>query len=60
MTLIVKELIVRGIVSNDNSPIGESSFAKEEITELLEQMKKEIEKECIDKIVQKLESKTSR
>lgn len=60
MTLIVKELIVRGIVSNDNSPIGESTFAKEELEQYLEQMKKEIEKECIEKIMHKLESKTIR
>lgn len=60
MTLIVKELIVRGIVSNDNSSAGESSFEKEELTEYLEQMKKEIERECIEKIVQKIEAKTFR
>jgi len=60
MTLIVKELIVRGIVSNDNSPIGESLFAKEEMEQYLEQMKKEIERECIEKIMHKLESKTIR
>jgi len=60
MTLIVKELIVRGIVSNDNSPIGESAFAKEDLTQYLEQMKKEIERECIEKIIQKIESKTIR
>lgn len=60
MTLVVKELIVKGIVSNDNSLTGESSFAKEELAEYLEQMKKEIERECIEKLVQKLESKTIR
>ena len=60
MTLIVKELIIKGIVSNDNSQIGESSFANADLAQYLEQMKKEIEKECIEKIVQKLDSKTSR
>jgi len=60
MTLIVKELIVRGIVSVDYSPIGESPFAKEELEEYLEQMKKEIEKECIEKVLQKVETKTIR
>jgi LPS O-antigen subunit length determinant protein (WzzB/FepE family) len=60
MTLIVKELIVRGIVSVDNSPIGESPFAREELEQYLEQMKKEVEKECIEKILQKMELKTTR
>ena len=35
-------------------------FAKEELEQYLEQMKKEIEKECIEKIMHKLESKTIR
>jgi hypothetical protein len=60
MTLIVKELIVRGIVSDDNSPIDESPFAKEELEKYLEQMKKEIEKECIENVLQKVETKTIR
>lgn len=60
MTLIIKELIVRGIVSNDNSPIGESSIAKEDLTQYLEQLKKDIEKECVERILQKLETRTLR
>lgn len=60
MTLIVKELIVRGIVSVDNSPVGESTIAKEELEKYLDQMKKEIEKECIEKVLQKMETKTLR
>jgi hypothetical protein len=60
MTLIVKELIVRGIVTNDNSLLSESSMDKEELLEYLEQLKKEIERECVEKVLQKLESKTIR
>ena len=60
MTLIVKELIVRGIVSGDNSSLSDSSFEKENLLQYLEQMKKEIEKECIEKVIQKLETKTIR
>jgi len=60
MTLIVKELIVRGIVTSDNSIHNESTFDKEELLNYLEQLKKEIEKECIEKVLQKVESKTSR
>ena len=60
MTLIVKELIVRGIVSGDNSSFSDSSLEKENLLQYLEQMKKEIEKECIEKVIQKLETKAIR
>jgi len=60
MTLIVKELIVRGIVSSDNSQINESSLGKEELLQYLEQIKKEIERDCVEKVLQKLETKTIR
>lgn len=60
MTLIIKELVVRGIVTNNSSSIGESSFDKENMLQLVEQIKKEVEKECIEKIMRKLESRTRR
>jgi hypothetical protein len=60
MTLIVKELIVRGIVNRENSPLTEISSGNEVLSHQLEQLKKEIEKECMDRIMQKLETKTSR
>jgi hypothetical protein len=60
MTLIVKELIVRGIVTNDHSPSSESSLDKEELLQYLEQLKKELERECVEKVLQKLETKTIR
>jgi len=60
MTLIVKELVVRGIVTNDSSLTSESSMDKEELLAYLEQFKREIERECVDKVIQKLESKTIR
>ena len=60
MTLIVKELIVRGIVSGENSSSGEFSFEKEDLSQYLEQFKKEIEKDCFERIMQKLETKTVR
>ncbi len=60
MTLIVKELVVRGIVSSDRSSIGESSVENENLSQQLEQLKKDIEKECIEKVMQKLESRTIR
>jgi hypothetical protein len=60
MTLIVKELIVKGIVSRENSSFGEFSSEKEDLAQYLEQLKKEIEKDCFERIMQKLESKTVR
>lgn len=60
MTLILKELIVRGIVTSGESPITESSFDKESMVQLVEKIKKEVEKECIEKVIHRLESKTKR
>jgi len=61
MTLIVKELVVRGIVSNQHSSsLIESSFEKEEMLEYLKQIKNKIERECTEKVLQKLESKMIR
>lgn len=60
MTLIVKELVIRGIVSRDYSSAKESSFDEEKILQYLEQLKREIEKECEERVLQKLETKTLR
>lgn len=60
MTLIVKELLIRGIVSKDQSFINDPGQDKEELERYLEQMRKEIERECIEKVLQKLETKTIR
>lgn len=60
MTLIIKELVIRGIVTNDSSIINETALGKEELLQYLEQMKKELERDCVEKAVQKLEAKTNR
>ncbi len=61
MTLIVKELVIRGIVSDEHSSqLLESTFEKEELLKYLKQIKKEIERECTEKVLQKLESKLIR
>jgi hypothetical protein len=60
MALIVKELIVRGIVSDDHTQLSQSAVNKEELLEYLEQLKKDIERECVEKVLQKLESRTIR
>ncbi|HAQ18755.1 MAG TPA: hypothetical protein DCR40_05890 [Prolixibacteraceae bacterium] len=60
MALIIKELIVRGIVTNDYSQSVESPLVKEELMQYLEQMKREIERDCLEKVMVKLETKTIR
>jgi len=60
MTLIVKELIVRGIVTNDPSQVNDSALGKEELIQYLEQIKKDIERDCVEKVLQKLETKKIR
>lgn len=60
MALIVKELIVRGIVSDDQTQLSQSAVNKEELLEYLEQLKKDIERECVEKVLQKLESRKIR
>jgi hypothetical protein len=60
MTLIIKELVVRGIVTNESSQIRESSIEKEELRSYLDQLKKEIEVECTDNVLKKLERKIIR
>lgn len=60
MTLIIKELVIRGIVTQDQSELNGSSLEKAELQQYLEKMKKDIEKDCLDKISYKLKPKTTR
>ncbi len=60
MTLIVKELVVRGIVTTNPSSFNNSTFDKESLQQYIEQIKKEIERDCTEKILKKVENKTMR
>lgn len=60
MTLIVKELTIKGNVISENSSLGEFSVTNDELFRQMEQMKKEIEKDCVEKVMQKLEAKIIR
>jgi hypothetical protein len=60
MTLIIKELIIRGIVTSDTSTTGEMSPEMEAVHEALKEMKKEIKMECSEMILRKLEANTGR
>ena len=48
MTLIIKELIIRGIVTKDSSDSMEESFDKEIIMRCLEEMKQSINSKEIE------------
>ena len=60
MTLIVKELIIRGIITNDLDQNSEDSMDKEALLSYLDQMQKTLKKECVETILSKLESKKIR
>lgn len=60
MTLIIKELIIRGIVQSDDNEWSEIDLDKEKLDQYLEEMKVEIERECFENVMQKLESATLR
>lgn len=60
MTLIIKELIIRGEVIDDKLPIEERKVEEEGMREYLNQMKKEIEQDCFERILEKLKNKSKR
>ena len=60
MTLIIKELIIKGIVTNESSKNGEDTFDKEVLMRYLDQMQKLIKKDCVEEVLLKLESKKIR
>jgi len=60
MTLIIKELIIRGIVASDPSTSDEPSLDQEANRQALEEMKKEIIKECSEKVIRILEKNANR
>lgn len=60
MTLIVKELVIRGIVTDNHSQLLDSSIERDRITRELEKLRKELEKECTNQVLEKLERKLVR
>ncbi|SRX73812.1 DUF5908 family protein [Aequorivita antarctica] len=60
MTLIIKELIIRGVVTKSTSDKNEESLNNEDLLQYMEQMKKSIKEECIETVLSKLESKSKR
>ncbi len=60
MTLIIKQLVIRGEVADDHKYHESIDFQKEEVRKLLDDMKKEIKGECTEKMLDMLESFTNR
>ncbi|MCE4564715.1 hypothetical protein INQ51_10370 [Maribellus sp. CM-23] len=60
MTLIVKELVIRGVVTDNHSQLLDSSIEKDLINRQLEKFRKELERECTTKVLEKLERKLIR
>lgn len=60
MTLIIKELIIKGEVVDENSQFGELQIDEERIKEHLTKLKKEIEDDCYEKILEKFQNQTQR
>ena len=60
MTLIIKELIIRGNIVKDDKEADQIIFSNKDILKQLDDMKMSIKKECIEAILSKLEAKSSR
>ncbi|MDN3663816.1 DUF5908 family protein [Algibacter miyuki] len=60
MALIVKEIIIRGIVTKNPSLNSEASFNKDDLESYLEDFQKSIKKDCVDTVFSKLESRKIR
>lgn len=58
MTLIIKELIIRGEIIEDKYPFEERKLEEEVMKEYLNQMKKEIEQDCFERILVKLQNQS--
>ena len=60
MTLIIKVLIIKGEVTDENPDFDKIEMTEEKLKEYLSQLKKEIEKDCIDRIIEKLQNRSQR
>ncbi len=60
MTLIIKELIIKGIVSSDHSSESTSFAEAEAMRRSLDEMKNELKRECYESVLRKLETRTIR
>jgi len=60
MTLIVKELVIRGIVTQDPKKQKKETVDTKLLKKHLDHMEKAIKKDCIEAVLSKLESRKTR
>jgi len=60
MTLVIKELIIKGVVTNDPSRKKDDVMDKKVLEKYLNQMQKELKKDCVEAVLSKLESINTR
>ncbi len=60
MTLIIKELIIRGNVIRDNDLERTSDLDEQRLQRYISEMQKQIEKDCVDQVLYKLERELKR
>jgi len=60
MTLIIKELIIRGNVLKDEGQDSSSSIGERELKNYLAKMQRDIERKCVDKVLTTLERERRR
>ncbi|HSF52594.1 MAG TPA: DUF5908 family protein [Algoriphagus sp.] len=61
MTLIIKQLVIRGEVMEDSVKYNrEENLSFEKVKQLIENAKKEIEKECQERISEMIENSAAR
>ena len=56
MTLIIKELIIRGEVIDEKFSSSGHQEHEEDLIQYLAEMRREIERECYERVLQKLEN----
>ena len=60
MTLIIKELIIKGEVLDENFVFEHGEREEGRLKEYLPQLKKEIEKDCYERIIEKIQNHSQR
>ena len=60
MTLIIKELIIKGVVTNNSSQKTQDLLDKKALLKYLDQMQRELKKDCVEAVLSKLESNKTR
>lgn len=60
MTIIIKELIIKGKIIKDPAVFNSSELDKNTLEKYLEAMKTSLKKECVDEVLKKIEKQNRR